>query len=279
MAATTRVDLTNVRILDLDASKRAVDAVSDPKAKFQILDELTDKELTPSVVFAVLLKTGDDPTQAEHAGKNYFLRTKMTATYVNRILETVEKSTQLSQHVMSSIGTSGRNQLSSVCWNVNTYIHTKLFHALRKIVNAPNYHPYIANSNHPLNAIHTKMWELQEDNHGNTCPCFEHIEAHLAEKVQPSDPESATTRITVKYDAGMGNRLYIRGEGGRLGHWDKGFELKNIGGDTWVFETQDDFPELEYKIKFNDNQWENCENRKIGRGKKEEIRPTFQWQR
>ena len=72
MAATTRVDLSNVRILDLEASKRALDSVADPKAKFQILDDLTDKELMPSFVFQMITTVGNDPAFAEYARPDDF---------------------------------------------------------------------------------------------------------------------------------------------------------------------------------------------------------------
>ncbi len=273
MAATTRVDLSNVRILDLEASKRALDSVADPKAKFQILDDLTDKELMPSFVFQMITTVGNDPAFAEYARPDDFTMGLSSSVCVNRILETVEKSKQLSEYAMISIGESGKNQLSSVCHNVNTYIHIKLFHALHRITSAPNFLLYISKPTHPLNPIHKKMWELQEYNHGATCPCFKHIETHLAANVQ-NPPGKTTTCITVRYDAGLGNKLYIRGQGGGLS-WEKGIELKNTGGDTWVYETQDDFANLEYKILLNNNGWEKDANHKIERGKRVEFTPNF----
>lgn len=271
-------NLSNVRILDLNASKQAIDAVKDPNAKFQILDELTGKELTPSVAFQVLTKAGKDPSMAQHAGQNYFTLGPLTNTYVNRLIHTVENSVELSNHLMSSIGNHGKNQLSSVCTNVNTYIHTKLFHAIYGILSLPNFSAYCAKETHPLYPIHKMMEQLQEHNHGQYCPCYNHIQAHLAAPIQnEASPQAAATCITVKYDhAGPRDKLFIRGNGCDLS-WNKGVELKKTGTNTWIFETQKSFANLEYKILINDdnNRWEKGDNHKIESRKKEEIRPQF----
>ncbi len=87
-------------------------------------------------------------------------------------------------------------------------------------------------------------------------------------------PPVQTTRITVKYDAGLGNSLFIRGEPPLL-NWEKGIALKNTGSDTWVFETEGNFPSLKYKIVLNDNRFEQGEDHKTDCGKKEEISPRF----
>jgi hypothetical protein len=91
------------------------------------------------------------------------------------------------------------------------------------------------------------------------------------------DAPVPTTQITVKFDAGFGNKLFIRGNGPGGMHWEKGVELRNVGGDVWVFETRENFENFEYKILLNDQKWENIStsNHKIGYGKKEEIIPKF----
>ncbi len=84
-----------------------------------------------------------------------------------------------------------------------------------------------------------------------------------------------TTRITVKYDAGLGNSLFIRGEPPVLS-WKKGIALKNISGDTWVFETQENFPILKYKIVLNDSRFEEGQDHKTDCGNQDTvISPKF----
>src|SRR4051794_40705456 len=41
-----------------------------------------------------------------------------------------------------------------------------------------------------------------------------------------TDKKTSKTRVTIKYDAGFPNQLYIRGKGANLS-WDKGQPLKN----------------------------------------------------
>lgn len=91
----------------------------------------------------------------------------------------------------------------------------------------------------------------------------------------PEQPRhfSNQTRIIVKYDAGFGNKLFIRGSGPNM-NWGKGVELRNIDKDTWVYETNESRG-FEYKILLNDKTWEKDKNHNIERDKKQEIRPAF----
>jgi len=88
-----------------------------------------------------------------------------------------------------------------------------------------------------------------------------------------SEPIPVKTQIIVKCDAGFGNRLFIRGNGPGM-NWEKGVKLRNIDKDTWVFETQTDLP-FEYKVLFNDKDWETGCNHKIECHKNQEINPQF----
>jgi hypothetical protein len=83
-----------------------------------------------------------------------------------------------------------------------------------------------------------------------------------------------TTQITVKCDAKPGNDVFIRGS--HPLSWDKGAKLRNVNRDTWVYETTQNFQNVEYKILINDNRWEDIgNNHRIDCGKKEEITPRF----
>jgi hypothetical protein len=89
------------------------------------------------------------------------------------------------------------------------------------------------------------------------------------------NPPDRTTRITVKFHTELGNKLFIRGNGPGLS-WEKGVELRNIGNDLWVYETQaNNFENFEYKILLNDQKWEDYHNHKTDCGKKEEVVPNF----
>ncbi len=67
------------------------------------------------------------------------------------------------------------------------------------------------------------------------------------------------TRITVKYDVGYQNQLYIRGKGADLS-WEKGQPLKNVKANEWTWETDAPFNQCEFKILINDQTYENGNN-------------------
>jgi exonuclease III len=82
------------------------------------------------------------------------------------------------------------------------------------------------------------------------------------------------TQIIVKYNTGLGNKLFIRGTGPGMS-WEKGIELRNINQDTWIFETQSNLPNFEYKILLNDMHWGAGNNGRIECKKTQEITPAF----
>jgi hypothetical protein len=83
-----------------------------------------------------------------------------------------------------------------------------------------------------------------------------------------------TTRIQVKCDVGFGNHLTIRGQGTNLS-WDKGIPLKNLKDDEWIFETDDNFSEIEFKILINDLTYEIGQNHIIKHGNYLQYHPKF----
>lgn len=73
------------------------------------------------------------------------------------------------------------------------------------------------------------------------------------------------TRITVKYNTGFSNQLYIRGCGGDLS-WEKGQLLQNVKSDEWIWETDIQFTSCEFKILINDAIYETGKNHHIKGG-------------
>ncbi|MFI0434435.1 MAG: hypothetical protein ACH350_01730 [Parachlamydiaceae bacterium] len=93
----------------------------------------------------------------------------------------------------------------------------------------------------------------------------------------PSTDKKSTapkTRLTIKYDAGFPNQLYIRGKGANLS-WDKGHLLKNIKSDEWMWETDDHFTNCEFKILINDELYETGENHHLTSGHSLLVNPCF----
>ena len=278
MATVPRADLGNTRIPNLQASARVLDTKYDAEEKFKIFDELTTKELSSqSVAFAVLNQQASDPRISEYANKPDYKLGIMGPTIVSRIVDATDYCEQLSDYLMLSIGDQGKSRLQSICHQPKTYIHTKMAHALNRIVNSKNFATGSVHTSHPLHALNIVFWKLQSFNHGVSCPCHKHIQAQLKDNVNVVSSfafECTSTLISVRFDAGLGNKLYIRGEGSNLS-WEKGIELKNIGSDTWVFETDAQFSSLKYKILLNDQKWETGSNHQINHGKVEEVQPKF----
>jgi hypothetical protein len=79
------------------------------------------------------------------------------------------------------------------------------------------------------------------------------------------------TRITVRYNAGYDNNLFIRGSGAGLS-WDQGVMLKNIGPDEWVWEPNGP---CEFKVLINDQQFESGENHHVPDGIALQYTPKF----
>ena len=87
--------------------------------------------------------------------------------------------------------------------------------------------------------------------------------------------ETTHTRITVKYNCGFPNNLFIRGEGISGLSWDKGTAMKNVKADEWIWETDKPFTKAQFKIVLNDRQYESGENHPANCGKSMTYTPKF----
>lgn len=83
-----------------------------------------------------------------------------------------------------------------------------------------------------------------------------------------------SSRITIKYDVGFSNSLYIRGKGASLS-WDKGQPLKNSKPDEWVWETTAPFTTCEFKVLINDSEYEIGDNHLLTCGASVHYTPKF----
>lgn len=86
--------------------------------------------------------------------------------------------------------------------------------------------------------------------------------------------QQSITRITIRYDVGFNNSLFLRGKGANLS-WDKGTRLKNVKADEWVFETDLPFTNLEFKVLINDQDFEVGPNHTISHGSTIQFNPRF----
>jgi hypothetical protein len=86
--------------------------------------------------------------------------------------------------------------------------------------------------------------------------------------------KNVKTRITVKYDVGFQNNLFIRGKGANLS-WDKGMQMKNLKNDEWIWETDAAFPNGEFKVLINDRTYETGHNHPLNCGATIQYTPHF----
>lgn len=93
-------------------------------------------------------------------------------------------------------------------------------------------------------------------------------------KIKEASLKSKLTRVTVRYDVGFSNHLYIRGQGAGLS-WERGVLLRNKGPDEWVWETDVQFGECEFKVLINDHHYESGENHHLHSGSSIQYTPKF----
>ena len=97
--------------------------------------------------------------------------------------------------------------------------------------------------------------------------------SHIA---QNRAKEAKHTTIIIRYDCGMPNSLYIRGEGIKDLSWDKGTRMQCTKADEWIWETDAPFTHAEIKVLLNDKEYELGENHSVDCGKEQQFTPRFQ---
>ncbi len=86
--------------------------------------------------------------------------------------------------------------------------------------------------------------------------------------------EQVVTTIEARVDVGLGNNLFIRGEGNGLS-WNKGEPLRCVGGSTWVWSTACSLDKVVFKLVLNDQIWSRGDNMTAPAGRKTEVTPLF----
>jgi hypothetical protein len=90
----------------------------------------------------------------------------------------------------------------------------------------------------------------------------------------PTKAPHKKTRITIKYDVGYGNTLFLRGKSANLS-WDKGVPMKNMQANEWIWETEVEFPTGEFKVLINDQIYETGPNHPLNYGAIIQYTPRF----
>ncbi|MDR2863055.1 MAG: hypothetical protein LBV54_04160 [Puniceicoccales bacterium] len=82
------------------------------------------------------------------------------------------------------------------------------------------------------------------------------------------------TTIVALIDAGWGNQVFLRGEGGELS-WDYGIPMTCRGANEWVWVSTSGAPAHTFKFVLNDVFWEIGANRIAGAGETFAGTPSF----
>lgn len=82
------------------------------------------------------------------------------------------------------------------------------------------------------------------------------------------------TRVLVKYDAGWGNQVFIRGVGAGL-DWQKGILMQCIGDDEWLWEARVPCGSISFKLLVNDGVWSQGEDVSVLAGETVICHPSF----
>ena len=82
------------------------------------------------------------------------------------------------------------------------------------------------------------------------------------------------TVVEARIDVGMGNRLFIRGQGDGLS-WFKGVPLHCAAPTTWVWSTTQAGGKVVFKLLLNDQVWAKGEDVVVEAGRKIEVVPFF----
>jgi hypothetical protein len=82
------------------------------------------------------------------------------------------------------------------------------------------------------------------------------------------------TTIAADINVGLGNALFIRGEGEGLS-WDKGVPLHCSSDSTWIWASADVTEKVVFKLLLNDVLWAQGDNLVVSAGKDLRTVPVF----
>ena len=94
-------------------------------------------------------------------------------------------------------------------------------------------------------------------------------------KPAASEPEPVVTTVAAVVDVGLGNTVFIRGQGDGLS-WERGLPLHCVEASTWLWSTATAKERLVFKLLLNDSVWSRGEDITVEAGERIEVVPVFQ---
>jgi len=98
-------------------------------------------------------------------------------------------------------------------------------------------------------------------------------ESRRRRKIAPAPP-ALLTMVKARVDVGLGNNLFIRGQGNGLS-WDKGLPLECADATTWIWSTREAKNKMHFKLLLNDQVWAKGGDIVVEAGAEIEITPEF----
>ncbi|MGO8930142.1 MAG: hypothetical protein ACLQU3_25005 [Limisphaerales bacterium] len=106
----------------------------------------------------------------------------------------------------------------------------------------------------------------------------ERTEDKAAPEKNPHSQNPAPTEpvmvVEAKINVGLGNHLFIRGQGDGLS-WFEGVPLNCVDATTWVWSTRHAKEKVVFKLLLNDQVWAKGEDVVVEAGRKIEVVPFF----
>jgi hypothetical protein len=91
---------------------------------------------------------------------------------------------------------------------------------------------------------------------------------------QNSAPAEQVTVVEAKIDVGLGNQIFIRGQGDGLS-WFEGVPLNCVDATTWVWSTRQAREKVVFKLLLNDQVWAKGGDVVLEAGRKIAVVPFF----
>ena len=98
--------------------------------------------------------------------------------------------------------------------------------------------------------------------------------AHKASSGKEVSPLETVTVVEARINVGIGNALFIRGQGDGLS-WDKGQPLNCVDPSTWVWSTTHAQEKVVFKLLLNDQIWAEGEDVVVEAGQRIQLAPGF----
>ncbi len=119
-----------------------------------------------------------------------------------------------------------------------------------------------------------KTKPVQEEGLQTTPAAEAKVATKTARKPAPEKSGPPVTRVMAYVDVGLGNTLFLRGEGPGLS-WESGVPMQWTGEGCWSWSAEAGGEEITFKVLINDQHWSGGDNLKVASGDTASFTPAF----